>query len=157
MIDKEPINMNSNPLPNKKNDGTCAEGTATSSDGTLPEEYKVGYGRAPKEHRFPPGTSGNPKGRPVLVPSVVFCVTLPSASYTKVVVTRFFLTNGAPERTQRARDDGGIMLQMSLRGTAACMTSLYPAPPGPKVQGGEESERFGGPLSGSKPENICSF
>jgi Family of unknown function (DUF5681) len=26
--------------------------------------YRVGYGRPPKEHRFQPGESGNPKGRP---------------------------------------------------------------------------------------------
>ena len=26
--------------------------------------YKVGYGRPPVEHRFPPGRSANPKGRP---------------------------------------------------------------------------------------------
>lgn len=30
-----------------------------------PEEdgYRVGYGKPPKEHQFPPGRSGNPKGR----------------------------------------------------------------------------------------------
>lgn len=26
-------------------------------------DYEVGYGKPPKEHRFPPGRSGNPKGR----------------------------------------------------------------------------------------------
>lgn len=25
--------------------------------------YEVGYGKPPKEHRFPPGQSGNPRGR----------------------------------------------------------------------------------------------
>lgn len=25
--------------------------------------YEVGYGKPPKEHRFPPGRSGNPRGR----------------------------------------------------------------------------------------------
>lgn len=28
------------------------------------EEYAVGYGRPPKETRFKPGSSGNPRGRP---------------------------------------------------------------------------------------------
>lgn len=28
------------------------------------DAFKVGYGRPPKEHRFKPGRSGNPKGRP---------------------------------------------------------------------------------------------
>lgn len=28
------------------------------------ENYKVGFGKPPPEHRFKPGQSGNPKGRP---------------------------------------------------------------------------------------------
>ena len=28
------------------------------------KNYEVGYGKPPKEHRFPKGRSGNPKGRP---------------------------------------------------------------------------------------------
>ena len=27
-------------------------------------DYDIGYGKPPKEHRFPKGTSGNPRGRP---------------------------------------------------------------------------------------------
>lgn len=38
--------------------GDPAKGDA--SDG----EYQVGYGRPPRDHRFKPGQSGNPKGRP---------------------------------------------------------------------------------------------
>jgi hypothetical protein len=30
----------------------------------MAEEEKVGYGKPPKAHRFKPGQSGNPKGRP---------------------------------------------------------------------------------------------
>ena len=29
-----------------------------------PHDYKVGYGRPPEAHRFTPGQSGNPRGRP---------------------------------------------------------------------------------------------
>lgn len=28
------------------------------------DDYEVGYGRPPKHSRFPPGRSGNPRGRP---------------------------------------------------------------------------------------------
>ena len=28
------------------------------------DDYEVGYGRPPKHGQFPPGKSGNPKGRP---------------------------------------------------------------------------------------------
>jgi hypothetical protein len=32
-------------------------------EGSAPPDYAVGYGRPPKEKRFPPGKSGNPTGR----------------------------------------------------------------------------------------------
>jgi hypothetical protein len=35
----------------------------TKRNAAPPSDYAVGYGRPPKETRFPPGTSGNPKGR----------------------------------------------------------------------------------------------
>jgi uncharacterized protein DUF5681 len=41
---------------NRRNDSASAE--TKSSD----QEYKVGPGSPPKEHRFKPGQSGNPKG-----------------------------------------------------------------------------------------------
>lgn len=45
-----PSGKRSNPLPKR----------AIKSRGAA----SVGYGRPPVEHRFPPGRSGNPKGRP---------------------------------------------------------------------------------------------
>ena len=42
---------------NRRTDSAPVAETETSD-----QEYKVGPGRPPKEHRFKPGQSGNPKG-----------------------------------------------------------------------------------------------
>jgi hypothetical protein len=44
---------------------------STSTTATSGEEYRVGPGRPPKEFQFPPGRSGNPKGRTRKPPSLV--------------------------------------------------------------------------------------
>lgn len=36
----------------------------TPDHGQSPGDYEVGYRRPPRQHRFQPGKSGNPKGRP---------------------------------------------------------------------------------------------
>jgi hypothetical protein len=36
----------------------------TRAESSGPHDYEVGYGRPPKETRFQPGKSGNPRGRP---------------------------------------------------------------------------------------------
>jgi hypothetical protein len=36
----------------------------TRAESSGPHDYQVGYGRPPKETRFQPGKSGNPRGRP---------------------------------------------------------------------------------------------
>jgi Family of unknown function (DUF5681) len=36
----------------------------TRAESPEPRDYEVGYGRPPKETRFQPGKSGNPRGRP---------------------------------------------------------------------------------------------
>jgi hypothetical protein len=35
-----------------------------ATEPAAPKRGDVGYGRPPKEHQFPPGKSGNPRGRP---------------------------------------------------------------------------------------------
>lgn len=40
-----------------------ADRIGDAHDGPENDDDKVGYGKPPKEHRFKPGQSGNPKGR----------------------------------------------------------------------------------------------
>ena len=44
----------------------------------------VGYCRPPKAHRFKPGQSGNPKGRPKGVPTLQEAITREAAKLVKV-------------------------------------------------------------------------
>jgi uncharacterized protein DUF5681 len=55
----------------KENDGCKQTEPPTAPAAvTSAEEYKVGPGRPPKEYQFPPGRSGNPKGRRRKPPSL---------------------------------------------------------------------------------------
>src|SRR5262249_30339952 len=45
------------------NDDSSSGSAPRAEPATADPEYKVGPGRPPKEHQFPPGKSGNPKGR----------------------------------------------------------------------------------------------
>jgi Family of unknown function (DUF5681) len=38
--------------------------TRVRDDSEQPERYRIGYAKPPPQHRFRPGHSGNPKGRP---------------------------------------------------------------------------------------------
>ena len=59
----------------------------------MTQDYKTGYARPPIEHRFKPGRSGNPKGRPKKRPSVPDLIT-------KVFIDEKFTAriNGKEER-----------------------------------------------------------
>jgi hypothetical protein len=54
--------VRSRQAPVPSSDSPSASPTVDSL--TEPGEYKVGYGKPPKDTRFPKGQSGNPKGRP---------------------------------------------------------------------------------------------
>lgn len=55
------------------------------NDPTPPKDYDVGYAKPPAEHRFKPGQSGNPAGRPKGQPN--FATVVKKAITEKVVVT----------------------------------------------------------------------
>src|SRR6266404_4553810 len=54
--------MISNSSSNESNAGKRQGPPASSATPTSGQEYKVGWGRPPKEFQFKPGQSGNPKG-----------------------------------------------------------------------------------------------
>jgi hypothetical protein len=70
-MDKGQTIMNSNPSSNGKNEGKRGDNVTGSSSATSAQEYRVGPGRPPKEYWFPPGRSGNPKGRKPKPPSLL--------------------------------------------------------------------------------------
>jgi hypothetical protein len=63
--------MTSNSSSNGKTGRKRCKQTASVTTASTEEEYKVGPGRPPKEHRFKPGVSGNPKGGKRKPPSLL--------------------------------------------------------------------------------------
>jgi|SRR5439155_3082356 len=55
--------MPQTPKSNSKNGPQNSDGLAASKTGADDTEYKVGPGCPPREYQYPPGTSGNEKGR----------------------------------------------------------------------------------------------
>jgi Family of unknown function (DUF5681) len=61
-VNGAPYRVRSRPLPVPSSDSLSSSPKADPR--TEPDEYKVGYGKPPKDTQFPKGQSGNPKGRP---------------------------------------------------------------------------------------------
>lgn len=59
---KTPDEPNERPLDQRDRDRATEGMDAGPTSGERP--YEVGYGKPPREHRFKPGQSGNPTGRP---------------------------------------------------------------------------------------------
>ena len=59
-------------------------------------EYKVGPGRPPKEHRFKPGQSGNPKGAKRKPPSIALDL---KAALERALNKKITLKQGKRQRT----------------------------------------------------------
>jgi len=77
---------------NDEIDKGAVENTAPNN-GAEPE-YKVGYCKPPLETRFPPGSSGNPRGRPRGRPSLKTMVE--SVAYRKVPIRQGDQTHWMP-------------------------------------------------------------
>ena len=76
---------------NRRNDSAPVAETEMSD-----QEYKVGPGRPPKEHRFKPGQSGNPKGAKRKPPSVAPDL---KAALERALSTTVTLKQGERQRT----------------------------------------------------------
>jgi hypothetical protein len=87
--------MTFNPSLNGKNEGKRGDNVAGSSSAASAEGYKVGPGHPPKEHRFPPGRSGNPKGRKPKKPSIELDLKL---ALEQALNKRITLKQGETER-----------------------------------------------------------
>lgn len=82
-----------------------------------PEEY-VGYGHPPQEHRFRPGQSGNPKGRPRGArnrSSILNRVLSERRSYTEAGTSRSATTIQLLLRSIRTRASSGQLDAIQLR------------------------------------------
>jgi hypothetical protein len=60
-----------------------------------PDSYEVGYGKPPKHTRFEKGVSGNPKGRPKVIPD--FAATFLREAETRITINE----NGRPVRVSK--------------------------------------------------------
>src|SRR6476619_6792871 len=76
---------------NRRNDSAPVAETEMSD-----QEYKVGPGRPPKEHRFKPGQSGNPKGAKRKPPSMAPDL---KAALERALSTTVTLKQGERQRT----------------------------------------------------------
>lgn len=77
------------------------------------QDYEVGYGRPPKQHRFVKGRSGNPSGRPRKAPSIADLVA-------KELATRVEITEPNGRRRRHRKDHLLIrqLLNKALKGEA---------------------------------------
>jgi Family of unknown function (DUF5681) len=80
--------------------------------------YKVGYRRPPLATRFPPGTSGNPRGRPKGAPNLA--TVLASTLAERVVVTE----NGRRKRITKLEAAVKQLVNRAASGEARSMSLL---------------------------------
>lgn len=97
-------------------------------------DYDVGYGRPPREHRFEPGKSGNPRGRPKGARSLHSEVD--ALLSTKITITEQgkkrrinILTALLKRLVQRAVADGDLRAIQQVLALASQRAGASPAEP----------------------------
>jgi cytochrome c peroxidase len=103
--------MTSNPSSNEGNAAGRSDALTPSGTSASGQEYKVGPGRPPKEFRFKPGQSGNPKGAKRKLPSIAMDIkALFDAAFNKKVTIK----EGERERIITRTDAGFEQLSIQF-------------------------------------------
>ena len=94
--------------------------------GSQSEDYPVGYRRPPREHRFKPGQSGNPNGRPR--GSKSFARLLLEELATKITIQE----NGVPRRITKQEAIVKQYVNKAMRGDHRVLKPLLGYVPAPE-------------------------
>jgi hypothetical protein len=94
-----------------------------ADDVPMPDDDRVGYGRPPKAHRFKPGQSGNPSGRPK--GSISMAVLLRKALIETVEIT----TNGRTRRIRKVELAIKQLVNKAAKGDARALNTILAMAP----------------------------
>jgi hypothetical protein len=94
-----------------------------ADDVPVPDDDRVGYGRPPKAHRFKPGQSGNPSGRPK--GSISMAALLRKALIETVEIT----INGRTRRVRKVELAIKQLVNKAAKGDARALNTILAMAP----------------------------